>query len=303
MSDLVNAPMVAFGAALVAGVWLAVCGLLPRPVRLDDALQVLDGSETSQVRRRSAALVDDPDSRLEQLGARLYNRWRLPLSEETAAQLVLKGRSIGDFFAEKLLLGATGLVLPLLVALLQLGLGEASSPLPVLWSILGAVGGFLLPDLTLRRQGRDTRSDAAEALTAFFDLVTLERLANLSATQSLHAAAALSDAPLFVRIRGALEHARLQQRAPWGDLRELGRDLGLPALGDIADVMALDEQGAALSGALQARVKELRDAQLMDAKIAAQQVSERMTLWMVLPVMVFALIFLAPPLLRLVGLA
>lgn len=303
MPDLVNGPMVAFGAALLTGVWLVVCGLLPRPVRLDDALQLLDGVPASSSRGRSAALVDDPDSRLEQLGARVYNRWRLPLSEETGAQLVLKGRSIGDFFAEKLLLGTTGLVLPLLVALLRLALGEAPSPLPLLWSILGAVVGFMLPDLTLRRQARDTRSDAAEALTAFFDLVTLERLANLSGTQSLHAAAALSDAPLFVRIRGALEHARLQQRAPWGDLRELGRDLGLPALGDIADVMALDEQGAALSGALQARVKELRDAQLMDTKIAAQEVSERMTLWMVLPVMVFALIFLTPPLLRIAGLA
>lgn len=303
MADLVNAPMVAFGATLLTGVWLVICGLLPRPVRLDDALQLLDGAPASPARGRSASLVDDPDSRLEQLGARVYNRCRLPLSEETAAQLVLKGRSIGDFFAEKLLLATTGLVLPLLVALLRLALGEAPSPLPLLWSILGGVVGFMLPDLTLRRQARDTRSDAAEALTAFFDLVTLERLANMSGTQSLHAAAALSDAPLFVRIRGALEHARLQQRPPWGDLRQLGRDLGLPALGDIADVMALDEQGAALSGALQARVKELRDAQLMDAKIAAQEVSERMTLWMVLPVMVFALIFLTPPLLRLVGLA
>ena len=43
MADLVNAPMVAFGAALLTGVWLVICGLLLRPVRLDDALVVVSG--------------------------------------------------------------------------------------------------------------------------------------------------------------------------------------------------------------------------------------------------------------------
>ena len=64
--------------------------------------------------------------------------------------------------------------------------------------------------------------------------------------------------------------------------------------------MTMDEHGAALAATLRARVKELRDAHLTRQKIAAQEVSERMTVFMVVPAMVFGLIFLVPPLLRLV---
>ena len=106
---------------------------------------------------------------------------------------------------------------------------------------------------------------------------------------------------MFADIRAALERARLQQRAPYTDLKELGRELDLPALRDLADVMRLDESGASLSTALRARVKELRDGHLTAMKMAASEVSERMTMWMVVPSLVFGLFFLVPPLLTLVS--
>ena len=102
-------------------------------------------------------------------------------------------------------------------------------------------------------------------------------------------------------IRDALERARLEQRAPYPELRRLGAELELPALVDIADVMALDDAGASLSGALRARVRELRDAHLTQARIAASAVSERMAFFMVIPSLVFGMFFLVPPVLRLVG--
>lgn len=67
--------------------------------------------------------------------------------------------------------------------------------------------------------------------------------------------------------------------------------------------MQLGEQGASLTEALAARVEELRDAHLSAGRMEAQEVSERMTLWMALPVMVFGLSFIAPPLMRLAGVA
>jgi len=159
----------------------------------------------------------------------------------------------------------------------------------------------MLPDLQLRRSAPSVKVDAGEALSTFFDLVTLERLANASGTQALQAAAEMSDHPLFLKVRTALERARLQQRPPWHELKALARQLDLPEVGDVADVMRLDEQGASLSHALQARVTEIRDAHLTREKIAAQGVSESMTVWMVVPTMIFGLIFLVPPMLRLAG--
>ena len=65
--------------------------------------------------------------------------------------------------------------------------------------------------------------------------------------------------------------------------------------------MKLDDSGASLSDALRARVKELRDAHLTEAKIQATTVSERMTFLMVIPSLIFGLLFLVPPLLRMLG--
>jgi hypothetical protein len=175
------------------------------------------------------------------------------------------------------------------------------SPIPAIAVVAGGVIGFFVPDLLLRRTATNVRTGAAEALLVYIDLVTLERLTNASATQALHNAAVLSDAPLFVQIRTALERARLEQQSPYAELRRLSDQLKLPELADIADVMQLDETGAALSGTLRARVRELRDAHLTQEQIKASAAAEGMTIYMTLPALIFGLIFLVAAMLRILA--
>ena len=52
---------------------------------------------------------------------------------------------------------------------------------------------------------------------------------------------------------------------------------------------------------LRARVADMRDAHLTREKVAAQRVSESMTVWMVVPVLVFGLVLLTPAMLTLAG--
>jgi len=287
----------ASGALASFGVFTAVAALLPQPIRLSDALSSL----APQTPRASAAAVDPASGRLDRLAARAYASLRLPLSEATTKALALQGRPVSDFFAEKLVYSMMGLFAPLLFAGALLIMGRPVGPAPIGASLAGMVVGYFVPDVLLRRSASASRADAGEALFTFFDLVTLERMANRSATQSLHAAAGMSEHPLFMQIRVALERARLEQRPPWAELRRLSIELGMPEIGDVADVMRLDEQGAALADALRSRVRELRDAHLTREKIKAQEASEALTLWMVVPAMIFALVFLIPPLLRLTG--
>jgi tight adherence protein C len=175
---------------------------------------------------------------------------------------------------------------------------DARSPLPALLAVVGGVVGFFVPDLLLRRTAARARSGALDALLLYLELVTLERLANASAPQALQNAASLSDVPLFVQIRSALERARLEQQPPYPELRRLATRLDLSELADVADVMQLDETGAALSETLRARVRELRGAHLTREQIKASAEAEGMTLYMTLPAMIFGLIFLVAALLR-----
>ncbi|HSN42813.1 MAG TPA: hypothetical protein VLR88_02010 [Propionibacteriaceae bacterium] len=286
----------ASGALLTIGCFVVVASLLPQPIRLSDALASLDPSD-----RRPQFAPGPASGRLDRLAVWAYSSLRLPLSESTTKALALQGRAVSDFFAEKLVYSALGLLAPLLFAGTLAVLGRGIGPAPIGASLAGLVAGYFLPDLLLRRSAAAAKADAGEALFTFFDLVTLERMANRSATQSLHAAAGMSEHPLFMQIRVALERARLEQRPPWSELRRLSTELGMPEIGDVADVMRLDEQGAALAEALRSRVRELRDAHLTREKIKAQEASEALTLWMAVPAMIFALVFLIPPLFRLSG--
>ncbi|WP_341730075.1 hypothetical protein [Brooklawnia sp.] len=301
MPDALFASALVAAAVIAVGGWIVVCALLPRCVRLDDALCVLATEGPEAAVAPGPMLVADGTSRLELLGAWCYQHGRLPLSATTARLLMLTGRTVGDYFCNKLVLAAAGLLLPWLLALAIRPLTGTVGSLPAIFGLAAAVLGWFWPDLAMRSVQSQTNADADEALNTYFDLVVLERLANLSATQSLEAAARLSDIPIFVRISAALDEARLQQRPPWNDLYRLSRELELPSIADMADIMRLDDQGAALAEVLSSRAKELRDAHLMHERTRAHQVSERMTLWMSIPVIIFALIFLIPPLLKIAG--
>ncbi len=286
------------GALVTTGVWLIVGVLRPQPPRLDDVLGRLSGMPTASAR---ADLDVAESSALEHLGAAAYRRLRLPLAEKQRRALQLKGRSIGDFFAEKLIWALLGLIAPPLLGLSFAAVTGTYGYVPVVAGLFCAVIGFFVPDLLLGRQARKSQTDVREALFTYFDLVVLERLANRSGPQALAAAAEVSNHPIFRRIRSTLDRARLEQTAPYPELKRLATELELTELTDIADVMRLDESGAALAGVLRARVKELRDAHLTDQRIAAQTVSERLTLPMVVPTLVFTLILFVPPLLRLMS--
>ncbi len=295
--------------AIISGVLLGlavdaiVAAFLPQPIRLADALALLDPEQLPDAARPAGILIGPDPGWADRLGVWGYRRLRVPLTGATMQALSMSGRPIADFVAEKLLLALIGLTTPLMLAGTWIALGGGVSMVPLGLSLACALAGFLLPDIRLRRSAPMLKADAGQALSTFFDLVTLERLANASAAQALQAAANLSDHPLFLKIRTALDRARLQQRPPWQELKALARQIDLPEIADVADVMRLDEQGASLSHALTARVAEIRDAHLTREKIAAQTVSESMTVWMVVPTMIFGLIFLVPPMLRLAGLA
>ena len=237
----------------------------------------------------------------ERLGSWVYRRTPVPLSAGQLRALQIRGRSVIEFYADKAVWMIIGLTMP---ALVTGGYGYLTGgvqpAVPLIAALAGAVVGYFVPDLLLRGQATANRHDASAALLMYIDLVTLERLANASGTQALHNAAGLSDVPLFRQLRGALERARLEQQAPYPELRRLADELGLPEIRDLADVMQLDETGAALSGSLRARARELRDAHLATSMREANAASEGMTIYMTIPALLLGVMFIVPALMRLV---
>jgi tight adherence protein C len=283
------------GILIAAGMCCLVVAFARSTPRLEAALERIGSDGTD---RQPLSDIGPVRSRSERLGAHLYRVIPVPLSKGQRRALRLQDKSIAEFYADKAVMAIIGAVLPAVAGAAFAYLAGHLSAIPAVAVLVGGAIGFFVPDLLLRRSTANVRTGAAEALLVYIDLVTLERLTNASATQALHNAAALSDVPLFVQIRTALERARLEQQSPYAELRRLSDQLKLPELADIADVMQLDETGAALSGTLRARVRELRDAHLTREQIKASAAAEGMTVYMTLPALIFGLIFLVAAMLR-----
>jgi len=279
-----------------AGVLLIIMGTLRSPIRLADAFAALEGSVSETQETRS-------DNRgLEALGDWLHATHKLPLTHNQQRLLLLSGRSVADFFAEKLVLATTGLLLPAIWFVIQTVLGNPTTPVPLLLGPVLGIGGYFLADLRLARTSRRVSRSTSEAVHTFFDLVALERLANASATQAVTQAATISGAPLFRRMTTGLERCRLEQTTPWRELHRIAEEWDVPELSDFADIMRLEEQGAALAETLQARVRELREGHLAQQRSRAQEDTESLTIWMTLPALFLGLGFIIPPLFTLIGL-
>ncbi len=283
------------GILLAAGMSSLVVAFTPSTPRLDAALERIGADGTNHM---PAPDIGPVRSRSERLGGFVYRAVPVPLTNRQRRALRLQDKPIAEFYADKAVMAIIGAVLPGLAGGVLTYLTGHLSPIPAIAALVGGVTGFFVPDLLLRRATTSVWAAAAEALLVYIDLVTLERLTNASATQALHNAAALSDVPLFVHIRTALERSRLEQQSPYAELRRLSDQLKLPELADVADVMQLDETGAALSGTLRARVRELRDAHLTREQIKASAAAEGMTIYMTLPALIFGLIFLVAAMLR-----
>lgn len=287
---------VACGMLVGLGAFVAVAGGARRTIRLGDALAALDG------RPAEVTTSSEPGTEgLESVGAYLQRRLRLPLSERQQQLLRLQGRSVGDFFAEKLVFTVAGLLLPALWLAAQYLLGGRPGALPLAYGLVGAVIGYFLADWRLVRDSGRVRRSTTESIHTFFDLVALERLANASSSQAVASAAAISTAPLFRRITAGVERSRMEQTPPWEELIRISKEWNLPELGDFADVMKLEDQGAALAEVLQARVKELRDAHLSRQRAEAQEATEGLSIWMTLPALLLGVAFVTPALLKLMG--
>ena len=287
------------GLMVTAGLVLLVSRLAPARPDLADALDRLSPEAT-----RPSGVEMEGSSSAERLG-----RWGMRMfpiavwGQPPAQQLALLRISTVRFYGEKLLFGMLGLVVvPLLATLLAVLGWRLPVVLPVVATIGLAVGMFFLPDYNVRDDAKQARTEFARALGAYADLVALERNAGSGPRQALEVAAAVGDSWVFRRLREELAFSNWSGEQPWQALRRLSQELGVPELGDLADIVRLSgEEGAQIYGQLRARSAAMRAAMLNDEVAYANAVGEKLSIPMSLLGVIFLVILIAPALMRVMG--
>lgn len=280
------------GAGVGIGVLVAIRGLRPsaEPLaatvgRLDDRGSSVAGLAVTPVGIDEA--LGRPQSALASVGLRVLPLVRLSDPALLSSQLRVLNKPLERHAYEKMLGAVAGFSLPLLgylIATPQVGVDYIVPALGV--AMVGSVIGFLYPDLPLHDRVAERRAGFRHALGSYLDLVTIILAGGGGVESALEGAAEGGDGWAFAELRNALRRARLTRRSPWEVLAELGDELGVTELSELAASISLaGGQGAKIKRSLTAKADAMRVAQSAAIEADAEVRTEKM----IVPVVVMVL--------------
>lgn len=285
------------GSLFGLGLAMIVAWLVPAQPDLGAALDRIDPTHARGLRVDTTPAGSTLTDRT---GVWLLRHLPTRLARTPAADLAVLGITPARHLGQRAAFCGVGLVFPSLFTALVWAFGwQLPFSIPVLAGLVMGTALSLIPVVEARRRAAVARQEFTRAVGAYTDLTALERQAGAGSTQAMESAAAVGDSWVFVRIREELSRARWAGRAPWDALTELGTDLQVPALADLADIMRMSgEQGVAVYDALRARAASSRDAVLAADHARANQASEGLAMPVAALGIVFLILLATPALIR-----
>ena len=135
----------------------------------------------------------------------------------------------------------------------------------------------ILPDLTLKDKVEERRKGFQYALSAYLDLVNVILAGGAGIETALIAAADAGDGWAFGLLRRELHRAQRINRPLWTAFDDLGAQLGVGELRDLASSLGLaGSQGARVRSSLAVKADTLRARQIAETEATAEATTERM---------------------------
>jgi tight adherence protein C len=244
-------------AGIGLGLWVVVVALVPpRP-----SLAVLI-AKMNTAPPRPQILVTSAGGWAARVGRPLTGLLRglgLP-GKRLARDLAVTGRSIDVYLAEKAALALAGLFLPVLLEVaLNVGGRPMPAVVPMAVSVAAGVTGFLLPDATVRAEAVRRRAAFRHALSAYLSLIHILLAGGAGVDGSLREAATIGCGWSFQQLRRAVTTAEITRTTTWDTLGQLGDELDITELTELAAALALaGTEGAKVRGSLAAKSTALR---------------------------------------------
>lgn len=248
------------GALLALGLVILFKGYAPGPPTLREQLQEFEevGFET-----------DTSTSRLRSLAIHIFRLTRNDADGAIAADLTLTEASVEDHAYEKLKaaagFGAMAPVFAFVAGFLSSGFAF------LVVAATGAVAGYFIPDIELKKKAAERRQEFSTALTAFVTLVAISISGGGGINTALADAAAMGDGWVFALLRRAISDAALQAKSPWLVLEGLGRELNIIELSELSGALMLaGNSGARVTDTLHARAESARSSEISEARSRAE---------------------------------
>jgi tight adherence protein C len=205
---------------------------------------------------------------------------RLRVRGDVVADLGLVHRSFDVHAAYMVAAAVAGLFGPslLLAAGQAFGLLSIGAVVPLAVALIGAIVGPLVVHTEMRSAAADLRRDLRYQLSSYLDVVTMLLAGNVGNEGALRQAAQAGDGRLFVELRRRILVAETSNRSLVSALAQLGDDLDLVELQQIAASASLAASaGAPIAKSLAAKCATLRSAlsaeQEADARVRTDKIT------------------------------
>ncbi|MFI1203039.1 type II secretion system F family protein (plasmid) [Streptomyces sp. BHT-5-2] len=268
------------GALLGAGATAVVYGLRPPRPALADVLTALNAPVEPVPSSARGAQEMEWATRLGRRAVPLVRAFGFP-TKSLRADLAVCGTDEETHLAGKATCAMTGLIAPwVVVLLLRLGVDVAAGWwVPLSGCLALAAALFFVPDLGLRKQAQQRRREMQHTLSLVLDLTVIALAGGAGVQQALTQAVAAPQGWAAGALRHALHVAQLTRTSPWTHLGELGRQLGVSDLVELASTLSLaGSEGAKVRGSLGAKARAMRRRRISEADGAAQAATEQMSL-------------------------
>jgi tight adherence protein C len=200
------------------------------------------------------------------------------------ADLRLVGRPIEQHMAQKVLMAILGVALPTLLGVFWSVTGFAVPLfLPAGAGVALGIFFFFVPDLSVRSEAADRRTEFRQALGSYLDLVVISLAGGAGVESALRDAARIGNGWAFRQLDNALEVTALTGETPWAALARLGSEVGVDELSELAASISLaGTEGARVRESLAVKATSLRDHALAEAEAEALATTEKMAMPVVL---------------------
>lgn len=202
------------------------------------------------------------------------------LQRNMASDCRVMGVDLEAHIVARMMAALAGLCVGPFLALVLSAAGAATTViLPVWIGLVAGVMGFVYPGMKVRAQAEKRRRSFVHALSAFLDGVAMRTAGGDVPEAAIADAASAGDGWAFGEIRHALYKASREGKTTWEGLSDLGTELRVRELYDLANTVQLSvEMGALLSQTMSDMSATVRHEILSDARADAMRATSRLGL-------------------------
>ena len=267
------------GVAVASGLWLLLGALRRTPPSLAAPMGAGRVGISVAARREASPDLDRRrNAALSRGSSAVPTHWSL--YQDRAGDLRVVDYTVETVAFHQVLTTVTGFLFPIILLLVILPAAGLTTPPTVvgLLAVAMAAGGFYLPLASLRADAMARRREFAAGLAQYVSFVDVMVSGGNSIDGSFEFAAELGEGWVWDEIRFAIASASSATLAPYRALEDLGDELGVVELANLARRLEQTQStGSAIGPALRSLAESLNKDQARQVQVADEEVTEKMT--------------------------